>query len=321
MTKLETPKPRQPPPPSEHPLNSREYFWERIAFGYLTDDDAAAMWRYITAAAQAARTDAVKDETSSSLADFKEAVLDINARGDAHERVVLTTLVGGNTADAARRYEAVIAQAGDRHKQALWIKGALFAPLSRARRHARGLPHAQGALRARLGARRVRPHGVLSHAIGLYEHQGNKAAAARGYERLGDLALKRDDLEAAYTQFDHAREISQKSGDDAGTARAFSSLGLLRIREKDYEGAEWYCKTASNLYEKLGEQGKSAFMLGKLGWIFYLRDDPDEARSQFGRALARYANAGMDEAAKELREEMAKVEGLQASSRPGSARR
>ena len=124
---LESAKPRPPPPPSPHPPNTREYFWERIIGGYLTEDDATAMWQFITEAARPGRSEAEKEfDEVASIADFNEVVLEINEHADANERVVLAKLVEGQTSDAARRCDVIITQAGAARNDKLWYKGALL---------------------------------------------------------------------------------------------------------------------------------------------------------------------------------------------------
>ena len=105
--------------------------------------------------------------------------------------------------------------------------------------------------------------------------------------------------------YERSREVSQKNGHDAGTARAFGALGVLRMNKKDYDHADWYFKTASKLFEDAGQERASTRMLERQGWNLCLKDDISEGRSQLSRALARYANAGVHEEAKRLREEMA----------------
>ena len=77
------------------------------------------------------------------------------------------------------------------------------------------------------------------------------------------------------------------------------------MNEKDYDHADWYFKTASKLYEDAGEPAASAKMLERRGINFYESGNREEARRQFGRALAAYTKGGRPKAAQRLRESMA----------------
>jgi tetratricopeptide (TPR) repeat protein len=251
--------PRPAPPPSSYPANTREYFWERIVGGYLGDADAAALLEFI---AQAARTrnggttpgGAAASDDFRTLTDFKEVVLDINQRGDAGERVALAALVGGDCAEAARRFDAVVAIAGDDTRRALWIKGALFASVD-------------PAVTRDAWERLLQVDPDFHYA---------RCAYGRLLERMGDIS----GAEAAF------REVISRAADDpASQAMGTDFLGTMARSRKDYESATHLFERSLQLYRQLGDARGERITVEMLGRIAFLRGEPAIAEAYLNEAL------------------------------------
>ena len=284
---LESAKPRPLPPPSPHPPNTREYFWERIIGGYLTEDDATAMWQFITEAARPGRSDAEKEfDEIASIADFNEVVLEINERADANERVVLAKLVEGQTSDAARRCDVIITQAGDAQNDKLWYKGALLATVApeiardALQQLVQQMPNdhyarcALGRVLERLGddaGAEATYRAVLTSADANHQDQ------ARALDHLGYLARKRDNLDDAGPYFERALQLYREVGDANGIYATVKDLGRLAWQRGELVLAESFFRQA---LENAGERTDAEDVLNTLNDIAHVA----EARGDFAAA-------------------------------------
>ena len=86
---------------------------------------------------------------------------------------------------------------------------------------------------------------------------------------LGDLALRRDDLEGAKTQLEAARDISVRIGDSLGEANALDSLGDLALRCDDLDGAKTHLEKAREIYVRIGHRyGEANALESSAIWRF-----------------------------------------------------
>jgi tetratricopeptide (TPR) repeat protein len=291
-----------PSPPSEYPLHSLEYFWQRITFGTVTEDDAAAMWTFIVSAAHAAHANSVDDaKAPTTRDDFKSAVLDINARGDAGERVALALLVQGATDEAATRCEAIVGKAGDDPSDKLWCKGALFAPVapSIARDAWQRLLQLRpdfhyarcvlGMVLKRLGDLRGAEAAYQSVVINASD---DKKMQAWAVDKLGHMALRRRDLESAAHFFERSLQLNRELQDSAAVYLKLMRLAGIAESRENLVLAESYLQQALTV---AGERTDAAGVLNALGAVSIMaeqRGDLAAAEDAARRAIDLHEHLG-----------------------------
>lgn len=294
--------PDTPAPPSSYPLHSRDYLWERITFGTITDDDAEAMWKFVIEAARTAGGALVEDPGDSlTLADFKAAVLDINSRGDVGERLVLIMLVEGYVDNASARYESIVEQAGDAQWEKLWCKGALFAPTAPAiARDAwqRLLQLKSDFHYARCALGEVLERlGEISDAEAAYRIVVNQAVDEKNQQawavhNLGCIAQRRRDFDGAMHCFERSLQLNRELQDSTSIYLALLKLAEVAEARNEIVLTEAYLQQALQV---AGEQADAPGVLGALEAISRMaerRGDFATAEDTVQRAIVLYEQLG-----------------------------
>lgn len=285
MADLKRQLPRPPPPPSQYQPNTREYFFDRVVYHFLTDADAGAMLEFITRQARAGKpapAGAAEADDNRTLTDFVEVVREINAREDPSEGAVLGLLVEGSIEKAAQIFEKVIGSAADRTQEALWTKGALFvtvAPATSRDAWERLLAIAPdfhygrcayGRLLARLGeldAAEAAFREVLARA------DGDAASQASATDWLGELAAQRGDTDAEWSYIERSLQLYRGAGDADGERRTLAVLGVMAGKRGERIMAERYFQEALAQSEQANDTTLARTLLEALAGFATLRGD------------------------------------------------
>jgi tetratricopeptide (TPR) repeat protein len=116
---------------------------------------------------------------------------------------------------------------------------------------------------------------------------GESLGEANALLALGDLALRRNDLEGAKTQLEAARDIYVRIGGSLGEGNALLALGDLALRRNDLEGAKTELEAARDIYVRIGSslgEANTAFIEA----LASTREDTVKADAKFGDALKTY---------------------------------
>jgi tetratricopeptide (TPR) repeat protein len=293
---IEARVPKPPPPPSEYPANTREYFWDRIIHGYVTDADAGAMLDLITRQARAsmpAPAGAADAEDDRTLIDFKEVVLDVNVRADPQERVALSQLVECSIDKAVQRYETIVqAAVGDIKAEKLWSMGALFvttAPQASRDAWQRLLAVSPDFHYARCAYGRLleRMNDVAGAEVTFREvfsrADGDPASQAMASDFLGELANHRGDDAAEASYMERSLQLYRQVGDDRGERITIGILGEIACRRGDVMVGEAYFNQALKLSESASDTDTTRRLLKWLVGIATQRGDGPAAARLSGR--------------------------------------
>jgi hypothetical protein len=102
----------------------------------------------------------------------------------------------------------------------------------------------------------------------LHTKVGDEVGQANCIRSLGDVALRRSDLDGAQKHYEEAMRLSKKVGEELGQANCLHRFGDLALRQKkDAEAVtHWHAALASyvRLTDKLGE-GFSCVKLARHG--------------------------------------------------------
>ena len=107
--------------------------------------------------------------------------------------------------------------------------------------------------------------------------------------QLGNLYMRRGELEKAAEQYRHVYETAE--ADDADwLALAAGSLGQVALRRGDTDTAETYLKEALDLDTKAGDPDGQAADLGDIGELHLTRVELKQAETMFRRSLDLYTS-------------------------------
>ncbi len=96
---------------------------------------------------------------------------------------------------------------------------------------------------------------------------GDIRGAANTLQALGDLKMRRDDLDGALADYQNALGIYQKIDENLGAANTLKALGDLKMRRDDLDGALADYQNALGIYQKIDENLGAANTLQSLGKI------------------------------------------------------
>lgn len=107
----------------------------------------------------------------------------------------------------------------------------------------------------------VAAHELLDRARIICVDLQNRRVGAQVYHRLGELHLRRGELEAAARAFNEALTAVRESHDKVGECHALLGLGTVHVRQNDPLGAGALLKAAESVARSLGER----MVLGRVG--------------------------------------------------------
>jgi len=131
--------------------------------------------------------------------------------------------------------------------------------------------------------------GFRGYAPGTAEER--EAARAVKLRKLGQSHFDLDDMEGARGYYEAAREIYLNRKDEFGLAECDVGLGMIYLSLGNRSSAEQHLTHAANAHGRLTQQD-AGVTFDILGDLAYERGDRETARSNWGKALVRYTNAG-----------------------------
>ena len=112
------------------------------------------------------------------------------------------------------------------------------------------------------------------------------------YARLGDIALRRSDYDAARVRYEEVLPIYRRVGDVLGVANCIVRLGEIALARSDPDAGRVRYEEALPLYRRVGDVRGEANCILRLGDIALARSDPDAAGARCEEALPLYRRVG-----------------------------
>ncbi|MFE6749873.1 tetratricopeptide repeat protein [Kitasatospora purpeofusca] len=106
------------------------------------------------------------------------------------------------------------------------------------------------------------------------------------HQRLGGIAVDRDDLGEAEEWYLRSQALLERLGDVEGLAIGHHQLGVIAHRLGRPDDAEQLIRQALELFERLGETGRAAACHHRLGVLAEEQGRFEDAHGCFGQALA-----------------------------------
>ncbi|MBV8279936.1 MAG: tetratricopeptide repeat protein [Verrucomicrobia bacterium] len=132
----------------------------------------------------------------------------------------------------------------------------------------------------------------LEKAVTVAEKQNSKQSlAADCMYRLGEIALRRSDYQAAQQRFEQALPLYERVGSVLGQANCIMSLGEIALERSEHDTARQRFKDALPLYKSVSNVLGEANCIRGLGDVALALSDHDTARRCFECALPLYESA------------------------------
>ncbi|MDR1798093.1 MAG: metallophosphoesterase, partial [Clostridiales Family XIII bacterium] len=128
----------------------------------------------------------------------------------------------------------------------------------------------------------------------IYRDIGANLGLANTLQALGDLAMRRNDLDDAARRYADAEKIFRDIGDNLGLANTLEALGDLSMRRDDLDGAARRYADAEKIYRDIGANLGLANTLKALGDLAMRRDDLDGAARHYADAEKIYREINDD---------------------------
>jgi tetratricopeptide (TPR) repeat protein len=109
--------------------------------------------------------------------------------------------------------------------------------------------------------------GKLRQFIEICKREGHAKEAGLGWLAIGDIALLREDYEAAEDSLRHALTVFHSVGEDRHVADTLRSLAAVAERRRDLAAAENEYRQSLTIWERLGDQAEVAKAHHHLGCI------------------------------------------------------
>ncbi len=253
---------------SQYPVNSREYFWDRILSRKLTAEDATALWKRLTVIARGDAED-LKDGMPETVIDWHGTRNDfvavaVGLMPDASDlELGAIAMLSGELFDkAAKAYEQVVAAAGDQQALKLGHFGVLFAPsrpdiarkaFERMLKLNPGFNDARfclGSVLERLedfGAAAVQYQAVIRNS------GDDPRAEAKALENLASLAERDDEWDDAHDYYERALKTHRRQNDAAGVGRVLHHLSDVAHERDDLTGTIDYLRQALEVAMESGD--------------------------------------------------------------------
>jgi tetratricopeptide (TPR) repeat protein len=118
--------------------------------------------------------------------------------------------------------------------------------------------------------------------------QNDAELLANCIQRLGDIALRRSDHDAARSRYEEALPLYRRIADVLGEANCILGLGNIALERTDHEAAHSRYDEALPLYRRIGSVLGEANCIQSKGDIAVQMSDYDTAQAQFKAALTLY---------------------------------
>jgi tetratricopeptide (TPR) repeat protein len=129
-------------------------------------------------------------------------------------------------------------------------------------------------------------------ALLLYRQVGAVIGEANCLWGLGDIALYSSNHESARHRYEEALPLYRQIGDVLGEANCITRLGDIALEQSDHEGARRRYKAAILLYQQMDDVLGEANCITSLGDIALGRSDHEGARRHYEAAMPLYLEVG-----------------------------
>ena len=109
---------------------------------------------------------------------------------------------------------------------------------------------------------------------------------------LGHLAVQRDDLDTAETNYEEGLDIAREIGARSAEADSIAGLGTVAINREEYDLAETHLQESLDLKRFLEDRSGEATALASLGGLAAERGNYGTAIDQYTEALALFTDCG-----------------------------
>jgi tetratricopeptide (TPR) repeat protein len=131
----------------------------------------------------------------------------------------------------------------------------------------------------------IQQSGLFERALAIARRSGSPQSLARCLYRLGELSLRRSDLEGAHVRYEEALPIYRRVGSVLGEADCIIGLGNIAFGRFDHDGARARYGEALALCRSVGGVIGEANCITNLGDIDLRRSDYDGANARYEEAL------------------------------------
>ena len=120
--------------------------------------------------------------------------------------------------------------------------------------------------------------------------------------RLGLLAMRTEDLEAAKTHFEAGLDISSRLGDSAGVATAQLMLGNIALRQNRLDEARTRLRESLDLHRQSGSSRSLAHVLESLAAVALSQGQTERAQRLAGAADGLRQRTGLATSSRDQRD-------------------
>lgn len=136
-------------------------------------------------------------------------------------------------------------------------------------------------------------HRLLTQALPLFEAAGDVHWQAHTVKHIGDTAFERSDYQAALPSFERAAELYRVVGDRRGEARCYKTRGDVAERLSEYRDAIGLFDAALAIVAEIGDQLERADLHRRRADVALAINDVDQAERGYAEALAWYQGTGV----------------------------
>jgi len=132
----------------------------------------------------------------------------------------------------------------------------------------------------------------LRLSLELARARGDRRSEAESLVSLGHLAVQRDDLDTAETNYEEGLDIAREIDAQSTEADSIAGLGTVAISREAYELAETYLKESLDIKRLIDDTSGEATALASLGDLAAERGNYETAIDQYTEALSLFADCG-----------------------------
>ncbi|GAA1529302.1 hypothetical protein GCM10009827_053200 [Dactylosporangium maewongense] len=136
-------------------------------------------------------------------------------------------------------------------------------------------------------------HALLTRALPLFEAAGDVRWQAHTVKHIGDTAFEKSDYQAALPSFERAAELYRAAGDRRGEARCNKTRGDVAERLSEYHDAIRLFEAALVIVDEIGDRLERADLHRRLADVALAVSDVDQAERRYSEALAWYQGTGV----------------------------
>jgi tetratricopeptide (TPR) repeat protein len=123
-------------------------------------------------------------------------------------------------------------------------------------------------------------------ALAIWQELNDEHGIANIYHQRGIVAQEQRDFDAAEEWYKQALAIWQKLNDEQGLANTYHQRGIVAQEQRDFDAAEEWYKQALAIWQELGDGNGMAITYHELGIVAGERRDFDAAEDLFNESLA-----------------------------------